>query len=142
VEPLGVGPVANSKILISAEISATCSSSSGSSGSCGPSGGSRSGGMAGESLRRSMAFRADPTAGRGALAFKGEAVHPRWMPSVRARGYVITPGERLEIEVEDVSGGRAIVMGRLDSILHALWGGRALKIRICEARACALPAKK
>jgi hypothetical protein len=50
------------------------------------------------------------------------------------------PGEMLEIEVEDVSGARAVVKGRLDSILHALWGGRALKIKLCEARARALPA--
>jgi hypothetical protein len=56
------------------------------------------------------------------------------------RPYSLTPGQRLEVEVVQPDGGRALVAGVLDSVPDTTHG-RALKIRVCDAQVRALPAK-
>ena len=53
--------------------------------------------------------------------------------------YKICPGDRLEVEVVQPDGGRALVVGKLDAVPEAA-GGKALRIRVCEAQVQALPA--
>ena len=52
----------------------------------------------------------------------------------------LTPGQRIEAEVVQPDGGRALVVGKLDSVPEAA-GGQALRIVVCDARAEALPAR-
>jgi hypothetical protein len=52
--------------------------------------------------------------------------------------YRICPGERLEVEVIQPDGGRVLVVGRLDAVPEAA-GGRALLIRMWDARVQVLP---
>ncbi len=60
------------------------------------------------------------------------------MPSLRTT-YAICPGDRLEVEVVQPGGGRALVVGKLDAVPEAA-GGKALRIRVCEVKVQALPA--
>jgi hypothetical protein len=53
----------------------------------------------------------------------------------------ICPGDRIQIEVTQTNGARALLIGEIDSIPHCYWGGRVLKIRLADAQACALPPK-
>jgi hypothetical protein len=55
------------------------------------------------------------------------------------RPYSLRPGQRLEVEVVQPDGGRALVVGKLDAVPTAA-GGRALRIRVCNAEVRALPA--
>jgi hypothetical protein len=50
------------------------------------------------------------------------------------------PGDRLEVEVVQPDGGRAVVVDKLDSVPEAA-GGRALRIVVCDAQITALPAR-
>jgi hypothetical protein len=59
------------------------------------------------------------------------------MPSMRP-AYKIGPGDRLEVEVVQPDGGRALVVGKLDSVPAA--AGCALRIVVCDAKITALPA--
>ena len=52
--------------------------------------------------------------------------------------YNICPGDRIEVEIVQPAGGRALVVGKLDFVPEAA-GGRALRIRVCDARITALP---
>jgi hypothetical protein len=52
--------------------------------------------------------------------------------------YSIRPGDRLEVEVVQPDGGRALVIGVLDAVPDTTHG-RALKIRVCDAQVRALP---
>jgi len=61
------------------------------------------------------------------------------MPSLRPT-YAICHGQRIAVEVVQPDGGRALVVGVLDSVPDATHG-RALKIRVCDARVQALEAK-
>ena len=54
--------------------------------------------------------------------------------------YKICPGDRIEVEVVQPDGGRALVVGKLDAVSDTA-GGRALRIRVCEAQVQALPLK-
>jgi hypothetical protein len=54
--------------------------------------------------------------------------------------YKICPGDRLEVEVVQPDGGRALVVGKLDAVPEAA-GGRALRIVVCDAQIKALPAR-
>ena len=54
--------------------------------------------------------------------------------------YKICPGDRLEVEVVQPDGGRALVVGKLDAVPEAA-GGRALRIVVRDARSRALPAR-
>jgi hypothetical protein len=56
------------------------------------------------------------------------------------RPYSLMPGQRLEVEVVQPDGGRALVVGVLDSVPDTTHG-RALKIKVCDARVQALPAE-
>jgi hypothetical protein len=56
------------------------------------------------------------------------------------RPYYLTPGQLLEVEVVLPDGGRALVVGKLDAVPESA-GGRALRIRVCEAEVQALPAE-
>jgi hypothetical protein len=61
----------------------------------------------------------------------------------RRRGSVsslltLVPGQRLEVEVVQPDGGRALVAGVLDSVPDTTHG-RALRIRVCEAQVRPLP---
>jgi hypothetical protein len=62
------------------------------------------------------------------------------MPSNRPT-YAICPGDRLEVEVVRPDGGCALVVGKLDSVPEAA-GGRALRIRVCDAQITVLPAQQ
>jgi hypothetical protein len=53
--------------------------------------------------------------------------------------YRIRPGDRLEVEVVQSDGGRALVVGKLDAVPEGA-GGLALRIRVCDAQVRALPA--
>jgi hypothetical protein len=55
--------------------------------------------------------------------------------------YTIRPGDRLEAEVVQPDGGRALVAGTLDSVPVGASGGMALRIRVCDARITVLPAE-
>jgi hypothetical protein len=50
----------------------------------------------------------------------------------------LIPGDRLEVVQPD--GGRALVIGTLDAVPEVA-GGRALRIRVCDARVRALRAE-
>ena len=49
------------------------------------------------------------------------------------RPYSLMPGQRLEVEVVQPDGGRALVVGVLDSVPDTTHG-RALKIKVCDVR--------
>jgi hypothetical protein len=49
-----------------------------------------------------------------------------------APNITIRPGDRLEVEVVQPDGGRALVGGKLDAVPESA-GGRALRIRICDS---------
>jgi hypothetical protein len=51
----------------------------------------------------------------------------------------LSPGQLLEVEVVQPDRGRALVVSALDAVPEAA-GGRALRIRVCQAQARALPA--
>ena len=53
--------------------------------------------------------------------------------------YKICPGDRIEVEVVQPDGARAVIAGKLDGVPEAA-GGKALRIRVCEAKVQALPA--
>jgi hypothetical protein len=53
--------------------------------------------------------------------------------------YKICPGDRLEVEVVQPDGGRALVAGKLDTVPLAA-GGLALRIVVCDAQIRVLPA--
>jgi hypothetical protein len=55
------------------------------------------------------------------------------------RPYSLTPGQRHKVEVVQPDGGRALVVGLLDSVSDTAHG-RALKIKVCDATVQALPA--
>ena len=54
--------------------------------------------------------------------------------------YKICPGDRIEVEIVQPDGGRALVVGKLDAVPEAA-GGRALRIVVCDAQVTALPAR-
>jgi hypothetical protein len=54
--------------------------------------------------------------------------------------YRIRPGDRLEVEVVQTDGGRALVIGKLDAVPEAS-GGLALRIRVCDAHVQVLTAE-
>ena len=54
--------------------------------------------------------------------------------------YKICPGDRLEVEIVQPDGGRALVVGKLDGVPEAA-GGRALRIVVCDAKITVLPAR-
>jgi hypothetical protein len=56
------------------------------------------------------------------------------------RPYSLTPGQRLEVEVVQPNGGRALVSGVLDAVSDTAHG-RAMKIRICDVRITPLRAE-
>ena len=60
------------------------------------------------------------------------------MPSFRP--YSLKPGQRLEVEVIQPDGGRALVAGVLDAVPETTHG-QALRIRVCDARVQALGAE-
>ena len=57
------------------------------------------------------------------------------------RPYHLRPGQRLEVEVVQPDGGRALVVGVLDAVPDTAHG-RALKIKVCDARVQALQAEQ
>jgi hypothetical protein len=59
------------------------------------------------------------------------------MPS-RRPSYAICPGDRIEVEVVQPEGGRALVVGKLDKVPEAA-GGRALRVVVCDAQVSTLP---
>lgn len=59
------------------------------------------------------------------------------MPTVPI--YRMRPGDRLEVEVVQPGGGRALVIGKLDAVPEGA-GGLALQIRVCDAQVRMLPA--
>jgi hypothetical protein len=60
-------------------------------------------------------------------------------PVPLTRTYTLEPGQEIKIEIQQPDGARALVIGVVDAVPHAYWGGRVLTLRITEARACALP---
>jgi hypothetical protein len=48
-------------------------------------------------------------------------------------------GDRLEVEVVQPEGGRALVIGKLDAVPEGA-GGLALRIEVCDAQVRMLPA--
>jgi hypothetical protein len=50
------------------------------------------------------------------------------------------PGDRLEVEVVQPDGGRALVIGELDAVLKVV-GGCAMRIVVCDAQIKVLPAR-
>jgi hypothetical protein len=53
--------------------------------------------------------------------------------------YRICPGDRLEVEVVQPDGGRALVIGKLEAVPEGA-GGLTLRIRVCDAHVQSLPA--
>ena len=62
------------------------------------------------------------------------------MPSMRPADKV-RPGDRIEVEVVQPDGGRALVVGKLDAVPEAA-GGCALRIVLCDARVSPLPPRR
>ena len=56
----------------------------------------------------------------------------------RCSSYMICPGDRLEVEVVQPDGGRALVVGKLDAVPAAA-GGCALRIEVGAAQITVLP---
>jgi hypothetical protein len=54
--------------------------------------------------------------------------------------YRICPGDRLEVEVVQPDGGRALVVGKLDAVPKVA-GGCAVRIVVCDAQISMLPAR-
>ena len=54
--------------------------------------------------------------------------------------YKICSGDRIEVEIVQPDGGRALVVGKLDAVPEAA-GGRALRIVVCDVQVTALPAR-
>jgi hypothetical protein len=54
--------------------------------------------------------------------------------------YAVRPGDRIEVEIVQPDGGRALIAGVLDAVPEVA-GGRALQIVVCDARITTLPAK-
>ena len=54
--------------------------------------------------------------------------------------YKICPGDRVEVEIVQPDGGRALVVGKLDTVPEAA-GGCAMKIVVCDAQIKMLPAR-
>jgi hypothetical protein len=54
--------------------------------------------------------------------------------------YAVRLGDRIEVEIVEVDGGRALVVGVLDAVPEVA-GGPALRIRVCDARVTPLPTK-
>ena len=54
------------------------------------------------------------------------------------RPYSLMPGQLLEVEVVQPDGGRALVVGVLDSVPDTTHG-RAMKIKVCDAQVQSLP---
>lgn len=50
-----------------------------------------------------------------------------------SRSYGVRPGDRLEVEVVQSDGGRALVIGKLDAVPEAA-GGLALRIVVRDAQ--------
>ena len=57
------------------------------------------------------------------------------------RSYGVRPGDRIEVEVVQPDGGRALVIGKLDAVPQAA-GGLALRTVVCDALMSALPAAR
>jgi hypothetical protein len=55
--------------------------------------------------------------------------------------YAVCPGDRIEVEVVQRDGGRALVAGKLDAVPEAA-GGCALRIVLCDARVSPLPPRR
>jgi len=53
--------------------------------------------------------------------------------------YKICPGDRIEVEVVQPDGGRALVGGKLAAVPEGA-GGKALRIRVCGAQVRTLSA--
>ena len=88
----------------------------------------------------SVAHRAELVTERGSTRRPGLPGHILdVMPSLRP-SYKICPGDRLEVEVVQPDGGRALVIGKLDAVPEAA-GGRALRIVVCDAQITVLPAR-
>ena len=75
---------------------------------------------------------------RQGSALGASRTHPGRMP-IRPT-YSIRPGDRIEVEVVQPDGGRALVAGTLDAVPETETGGRTRRIRVCDARATVLPA--
>jgi hypothetical protein len=52
--------------------------------------------------------------------------------------YKIYPGDRIEVEIVQPDGGRALVAGVLEAVPETTHG-QALRIRVCDAQVRALP---
>jgi hypothetical protein len=52
----------------------------------------------------------------------------------------ICPVDRLEVEIVQPDGGRALVVGTLDAVPETEAGGRTRRIRVCDVRATVLSA--
>ena len=71
------------------------------------------------------------------LEFRARRAQGGLVPTVPI--YRIRPGDRLEVEIVQADGGRALVVGKLDAVPEGA-GGLALRIRVCDAQVRALPA--
>jgi hypothetical protein len=60
----------------------------------------------------------------------------------RPREYVLQRGQHLEVEIRQSDGGRALVVGQLDAIPLATWGGGVMRIRVCAERVLVLEAEQ
>jgi hypothetical protein len=61
------------------------------------------------------------------------------------RSYAVRPGDRLEVEVVQPDGGRALGVGKLDAVPDTVpdaADGLALRIVVCDAQISVLPAAR
>jgi hypothetical protein len=56
--------------------------------------------------------------------------------------YALQRGQHLEVEIRQSDGGRAFVVGQLDAIPLATWGGGVMRIRVCAERVLVLEAER
>lgn len=61
------------------------------------------------------------------------------MPDVPRPYATVSPGQLLEVEVVQPDGAHALVVGKLDAVPEAA-GGKAPRIRVCDAQVRPLPA--
>jgi hypothetical protein len=62
------------------------------------------------------------------------------MPGMPRPYTTLALGQRIEVEIVQPDGGRALVVGKLDAVPVAA-GGQALRIVVCDAQVSVLPAR-
>jgi hypothetical protein len=64
------------------------------------------------------------------------------LPVPPSHHYALQRGQHLEVDIRQSDGGRALVVGQLDAIPLATWGGGVMRIRVWAERVMVLEAEQ